>query len=848
MTFREKFSKALLLKIILSAAVFLAAGGFATAILGLQIVNPTNTAWMTGDFVTMQFAWEAYRNDPLPASSLATNAVSWPLPIKIAMFDIVPLIAWPLKLISAYLPDKFQYFGLLFVLNAGLQGLFAFLFLQEMTAARSNGWEKTLSIVIAALFIAAAPVLYVRFLMGHPPLTAQWLIIAALWLYARSGKVSVADTILSYSALLGVASGINPYLLVMTTSIFCATILKLTIENRLDFISVAIAPAPLIIAIAALIFFGFLGIGGVSGGDGYGLLSSNANSLINPLPLLGSSLLPPLPIVSLYQKEGYGYLGLGAIFIILSGLAFGVVRKGLFDSFSTPLLFIVFTTFLLALSTTPSFGTAVFHVWIPQLLLKLLAIFRSSGRFIWVAHYGLLAVACALVLRLATPRSSLLIFAVAATLQCVDLAFPFSTLHAKLYELKSHRFDDAIYADLGRSHDFLIVLPPWQCGVSAESDYPVDSFEPVSLLAMDNHLKTNSFYSGRIPKDQSTYHCIELPRKFPHTHPDARTAYLFTPRSFLTSGKSVRATHLCDLGDDFVLCRADREHAGLSERLKRALGAATPFFPGELKLAPMLSHGFEKQDGALRMTAREANLEFASLMPDDITVELDITLKLEQMAMIAPPVDVYVNGVKVESIKTDAAEAKAQFTIPPGVQHFGLLIIAIADSAPVPRGLRLETIDLKPFSGGSKTKTTRIEFRNGLGHNPFLGEGWSTPEPWGVWSRNDHASLSFPRSLLGEEAADIEVQASGYLAPQQGVARQRILVTANGASLGDVLIDGSTESFTLKIPGNILRLDVEKLTLQFDFPNRQSPSSLGLSSDERDLALALKAVTIRRHP
>jgi hypothetical protein len=555
------------------AVVVLLAALFACWMLGGAIVNPRNLSWMTGDFVQCQFAWEAYRGDPQPASSLATSYASWPLPLQIAMFDIVPLAAFPLKLLSPWLPATFQYFGPLFVVNAALQGLFAFLFFKEAAAKAEPCWERDAGVTIAALFIAAAPVLYARFYLQHAPLTAQWLVIAALWLYARSARVSVARTIWAYGLLLFVAGGINPYLLVMTTGVYCGALIKLALERRLFRLAAAAAALPVASALGALILFGFLDLGGdgVVPGEGYGYYSSNFNTLFNPMThILGSSILPPLPTAAIYQYEGYGYLGAGAMIVVLAGLWIGRSRQALHEPFALPLLVVALGAFMLAASTTLTFGAAAILLPTPAFALKVLEIFRSSGRFVWVTYYILLALGAALLLRQAPPRVALAVLTLGAAMQIVDLAAPYATMRAKFAAFQPRRFTDAIYADLGHAHSALVVIPPWQC--AKEDDYERPLFEPISLLAIDNHLRTNSFYAGRLQRDQERYHCVEFPRAFASAPSDLNAAYLFTPRAFAARGGQVSATHFCELGDKFILCRGDRGHSGLSDAARKAIG------------------------------------------------------------------------------------------------------------------------------------------------------------------------------------------------------------------------------------------------------------------------------------
>jgi hypothetical protein len=132
-----------------------------------------------------------------------------------------------------------------------------------------------------------------------------------------------------------------------------------------------------------------------------------------------------------------------------------------------------------------------------------------------------------------------------------------------------------------------------------------------------------------------------------------------------------------------------------------------------------------------------------------------------------------------------------------------------------------------------------------MGRSPFLADGWSRSEPWGVWSQNEHATLKLPRALLGEGSIEIALDAAAFVVPQRGVHNQRVFVTANGASLGTLRLgDLADDALTLEIPASVIHTNDEYLELRFDLPDRRSPASLGLTSDSRELALGLKTATI----
>jgi hypothetical protein len=122
------------------------------------------------------------------------------------------------------------------------------------------------------------------------------------------------------------------------------------------------------------------------------------------------------------------------------------------------------------------------------------------------------------------------------------------------------------------------VLPAWQCQswVTPQHDYPNEIFMKFSALAIDNHLRTNTFYAGRTPLNQAKYHCTDFPATFEHSPAYRHTAYLLSKRSFQHFGAHISGSHYCDFAEDMFICRGDRGKSGLSERAQAASTANLP--------------------------------------------------------------------------------------------------------------------------------------------------------------------------------------------------------------------------------------------------------------------------------
>ncbi|MFM2099098.1 MAG: hypothetical protein RLZZ366_637 [Pseudomonadota bacterium] len=553
---------------------------FAVLICGPVMVDPTNTSWIIADLATQHFGWEQYRADPASILSLTTDRSSWPLPMNVSLFDSMPIIAFLLKLIAPLLPANFQYIGPAFVANVGLQGAFAYLLLKESAPRQGPDWRFNVALFVGASFFATAPVLFARLYMGHPSLTAQWLIVAALWLYVRAERVSFAKTIFGFALLCAISAGITPYLSVMVLLVYAGFVLALAMKGQFTRQRAAATLIPLGTMAIALYAFGFLDPFGKGAypGSGYGYYSSNFNTLFNPMPdYIGSSILPPLPLSLPGQYEGYGYVGVGGLCIIAFGMFYGRVKGNPDVRPNLPLYAVAMAAFILALSRYVSIGTFVGEIHLPAALTHALEIFRSSGRFVWVTIYILLFAAISNILKHLEPKQSFYVLLIGATLQFVDLAGPFVSLHQRFATFHARRFSDPLYAGLGKAHDTLIVMPPWQCGPwqyrrgITPMEYDQMVFEPISNLVIDNHLRTNSFYAGRLLITQADYHCVSFPQQFEAKPLDPHTAYIFSMRNFLLHGKFAAQTHYCDFAEDLFLCRGDRGQAGLSDRAKRAM-------------------------------------------------------------------------------------------------------------------------------------------------------------------------------------------------------------------------------------------------------------------------------------
>src|SRR5262249_6151091 len=158
---------------------------------------------------------------------------------------------------------------------------------------------------------------------------SHWLILWAFYQYFSDDIGALRRWMAPFWIILAIAGGMSPYLGVMCWLVTVAACARLALERRVSAAgALGLAGVSLAILVSSFGLHGFLTIGrGNSGfrGGGYGVFSMNLLAPINPMEY-GSMLLPELPSATTGQYEGYSYLGLGVLFLLILAAA-GWVRS-----------------------------------------------------------------------------------------------------------------------------------------------------------------------------------------------------------------------------------------------------------------------------------------------------------------------------------------------------------------------------------------------------------------------------------------------------------------------------------------------------------------------------------------
>jgi glycosyltransferase involved in cell wall biosynthesis len=135
-----------------------------------------------------------------------------------------------------------------------------------------------------------------------------------------------------------------------------------------------------------------------------------------------------------------------------------------------------------------------------------------------------------------------------------------------------------------------------------------------------------------------------------------------------------------------------------------------------------------------------------------------------------------------------------------------------------------------------------VDFRAGSGGARFLASGWSESESSGVWSDGPLAELMFDFGSPLKD--DITLDFSFHTFHGTGETTRHVVITnGRGVSLATwQLAPGDSFQRLLVVPASAATQSL--LLIKFRFLNPQSPRSLGLSADPRELAIKLVGVRI----
>jgi hypothetical protein len=439
--------------------------------------------------------------------------------------------------------------------------------LTQMTLLRSS---NILGAALCSVFFLLAPPLNYRF-WGHYSLSNQWLLVAALFVFAQAQQQSPKSLrrfVISASVLTAVAVGTNPYLAFEVLVILIAAAASLLWQKRIS-VARSAGVVAMLAAIGFVVAYAFGLV--ISGGKGYSSggyrdLSMNLLAPFDPRTFT-SVIFPRLPGASAGQYEGYSYFGAGVLILAAIVIVAAILRRGKISRpdkrWLVPLTLACLLLALLALSTKITFGaTTVIDLDPGGRLSPYFSPLRASGRLFWAPYYAILAAVLAAPFLLFRKAWANLLIAAMLVLQFADTSALRHWVQTTISEDHPSPLLSLIWSQLGAQHQNLLVLPAWQCEKNASPGGP-EGYRIFGFLAVQQKMRINSYQSARYTGVAQDFQCSQAVTHIEQHGLSPDSAYVVTPDVAAAIAQGPTGPGKCHDLDRFILCSAKTDF-GLS--------------------------------------------------------------------------------------------------------------------------------------------------------------------------------------------------------------------------------------------------------------------------------------------
>jgi hypothetical protein len=486
---------------------------------GGTILRTDNIRWlMASDPAMNLIGWMFFRNAPIFQQPFGANwQYGMELSSSTVYSDSISILAFPFKLIKAWLPEQFQYFGLWIFISYLLQGFFAWKLLGRLTKDKDGPWRRT----AATAFFLIAP-MFVWRIHWHLALGSHWLILAAFYLYFSSGLRAG-----SWIILLIVASLVTPIILAMDLIIFGAALARQYFNSELR---LGTAIKTVAVALLLLLFVmweaGYFMVSDV-GSTGFGAYRTSLLGFVDPAvgELKGqnswSYLLPDQP-QSYGNYEGFCFLGTGMIILAIvtcGGILLSGIREIKWKPLWPIILLFAFSV-LFALSNNVGIGPNILvHYNVPFVIERLISPFRASGRFIWLAYYLLMAGILVYVLKKFSRTTAVALLCACLVLQIADSWKAFKqNLAAYEYNYQPVLLGSTFWQTAAQKYSRILYIPP---------AYATTNFVQLCYFAASHHLPISLCRYGRTDEQKLVTTRLQALEEIQRNGFDQRALYVF---------------------------------------------------------------------------------------------------------------------------------------------------------------------------------------------------------------------------------------------------------------------------------------------------------------------------------
>lgn len=403
---------------------------------GISVLNPFYTDWLItgGDLTQHYLGWEYFRRSEWLFPLGLTNQVAYPAETSVIYTDSIPLFAVIFKLFTRGITERFQYFGLWGLCCFMLQGYYAAQILHKWIEDKWQVW-------LGSLFFIMSPIVIFR-MYYHTALAAHWLILSAIYFCTRHKEQyrDVMKTSLQWGILGILIGSVHLYFVPMCGALLAGYIVYSWIEEKKIKLKYICPGFAFVVGLFGTVYVlgGFSSGAQSSAGSNLGRYSFNLNGFYNPIGY--SKTLKWLDVYTEGQYEGFAYLGLGMLILLLgavvallfSGRKKLALLKANWMKAVIAIGVIVGIIFLAASPKVTFNEKLLFEFPDIDIVIRYWSIFGSSGRLVWPVYYliGFFAIIGALQLTKRVGKNRIMAYA----LLSISLVVQIYDISGKLLE------------------------------------------------------------------------------------------------------------------------------------------------------------------------------------------------------------------------------------------------------------------------------------------------------------------------------------------------------------------------------------------------------------------------------
>lgn len=486
-----------------------------------RILNPRYDGWLSEGDGVLEIAWEFYRNTEFPLW-LIGNLDGYGMEMARPAFYMLPtFFAFPLRIFSILLGERFQFVGLMILISFILHFFFSSKIFKIFRFNKLNN-------ILASSLLLITPIMLYRLIdHTHYTLSQNWIILAVFYFVFKKELSPFRWAFLFAASIL-----IFPYYIVFISSIFTIFILINLYSKNISIIEILKITSGIIFSmLVSLIVSGYFFFGNRLQPDTQVTFKANVNSLLNPF---GWSRIIEDRFLGPGEYEGFGFLGfhflfLGFVMVIL------ILKKLLFKNrinFPYYKSFIILTIpslslAFISLSNEIHLNDALIFSYSQNFLLEFINTnFRSIGRFIWLIVYVIsVLILCFLASNLKPKRLSLLL--------TFTLAVGIYDIYPKLTSQTNQKFSlsyssplkSSFWRNLSPCYKNIISVPP---STSAEYLFPIAKF------AYAQNMNIFPAAIPRVPPDEQLALQKKLRNKLASGNLDESSIYIFQPAAYIS--------------------------------------------------------------------------------------------------------------------------------------------------------------------------------------------------------------------------------------------------------------------------------------------------------------------------